>query len=48
MVTRLPLFENGDQPGPADEHRGKEKRRHLLEYLRTHLEELRPFDHASR
>jgi DNA-binding CsgD family transcriptional regulator len=42
------LFEYGDLPGSADEHRGKEKRRHLLEYLRTHLEELRPFDHAGR
>jgi DNA-binding CsgD family transcriptional regulator len=26
----------------ADGARGQEKRRHLLEYLRTHLEELRP------
>jgi hypothetical protein len=27
---------------PAGTHRGTEKRRHLLEYLRSHLEELRP------
>jgi hypothetical protein len=29
-------------------HRSAEKRRHLLDYLRTHLEELRPFTISGR
>jgi hypothetical protein len=28
-------------------HRGREKRRHLLEYLRNHLEEVRPYSEAE-
>ena len=34
------LIDANDQPAAA--HRGTEKRRHLIDYLRTHLEELRP------
>ena len=29
-------------------HRSSERRRHLLDYLRTHLEELRPMDGRTR
>ena len=35
------MFGDAAMP-PHDGHRSVEKRRHLLEYLRTHLEELRP------
>jgi hypothetical protein len=33
---------NRDSGGPGAAERGKEKRRHLLAYLRDHPEELRP------
>ena len=37
----------GDAPvRPHEGHRSVEKRRHFLEYLRTHLEELRPTNHS--
>jgi DNA-binding CsgD family transcriptional regulator len=34
--------------GPASSSRGTERRRHLLNYLRQHLEELRPFKSPQR
>ena len=34
-------------PGPADGTRGPEKRRGLLQYLRQHPEELRPYQPPS-
>jgi hypothetical protein len=36
------LLDSVDQAG-IEAHRGAEKRRHLIEYLRSHLEELRPY-----
>lgn len=43
-ASHLPeIFDDGWQPDSANSQRGKEKKRHLLTYLRKHLEELRPF-----
>jgi DNA-binding NarL/FixJ family response regulator len=39
---RPELLGPGGLPGPDDGLRGPEKRRHLLAYLRQHMEELRP------
>jgi DNA-binding CsgD family transcriptional regulator len=39
-----PFLVEGDPPDGDSDHRSREKRRHLLAYLRDHLEELRPFD----
>jgi hypothetical protein len=41
--SRLPeLFPDHQQVNAGNTERGKEKRRHLLAYLREHPEELRP------
>jgi DNA-binding CsgD family transcriptional regulator len=41
-----PRMFGSTQVRPHEGHRSVEKRRHLLEYLRTHLEELRPTNHS--
>jgi hypothetical protein len=43
VSRRVPYLIHGNERAAGAEHRTLEKRRHLLEYLRTHLEEVRPW-----
>jgi hypothetical protein len=43
MATAIPYLLDRPEQAELTNHRGREKRRHLLEYLRHHLEELRPY-----
>jgi DNA-binding CsgD family transcriptional regulator len=42
------LLPGTQSPDGQSQRRGPEKRRHLLEYVRVHLEELRPYCHDRR
>jgi hypothetical protein len=47
MATAIPYLLDQPERAGVDNHRGREKRRHVLEYLRHHLEELRPYREAE-
>jgi len=48
MASTMPYLEDATRkPFPAD-HRSSEKRRHLVEYLRYHPEELRPVERLAQ
>jgi hypothetical protein len=47
MATAIPYLLDRPERAEVANHRGREKRRHLLEYLRNHLEELRPYSEAE-